>query len=57
MKKKEKNSQVRLELDGPLLEHFKIVKENYGVKRNTDVLRLLVNDKYQEMFGTKTEST
>jgi hypothetical protein len=46
---------VRLELTGPMLDKFRAIKEYYGTKRNTDLIRLLIADKYEKLEQAKTK--
>ena len=46
---------VRVELEGEALRRFKIVKEYYGMVRNTEVLHLLISQKYEELERRKQQ--
>jgi hypothetical protein len=40
---------IRLDFRGPEAEKFKIVKEYMGLKQNTEVIRALISEKYNEI--------
>jgi len=40
---------VRVEFKDEMAKKFEAVKKSLGLENNTDVLRLLVNDKYKEI--------
>ncbi len=46
---------VRLELTGEMLERFRAVKKYYGMKRNTEILRALIAEKYDKLEQAKTK--
>jgi hypothetical protein len=46
---------VRVELEGEALRRFKIVKEYYGMVRNTEVLHLLISQEYEELERRKQQ--
>jgi hypothetical protein len=39
---------VRIELQGETLRQFKTIKQYYGLVRNSEVLHLLITQKYEE---------
>ncbi len=41
--------QVKVIFDGELQEKFEAVKRHFGVRNNTDLLRLLITMKYDEL--------
>ena len=43
-KEKEKEIDVRVKLDGTLSEKFRRLKEAYGLKNNTEVIRRLITE-------------
>jgi hypothetical protein len=43
-------SQVRVEFEGELQRRFEKLKKYYGLENGTEVVRLLVNDKYMQLF-------
>lgn len=45
-----KQSQVRVEFEGELLKRFEIIKKFYGLENNTEVIRVLLNEKYKQLF-------
>ncbi len=40
---------VRVEFKDEMVRKFETVKKSLGLQNNTDVLRLLVNEKYKEI--------
>jgi len=42
--------QVRVEFSGELLKRFEIIRKYYGIENATEVIRVLVNDKYKQLF-------
>ena len=42
--------QVRVEFEGELLKKLNIVRKYYGLENATEVIRILVNDKYKQIF-------
>jgi hypothetical protein len=48
--KSEETSQVRVELEGELQRRFVILKKYYGLENNTELVRILVNEKYKQAF-------
>jgi hypothetical protein len=50
VKNEETTSQVRVELEGELQRRFGILKKYYGLENNTELVRVLINDKYKQMF-------
>ena len=45
----EENINVRVEFKDEMVSKFETVKKSLGLQNNTDVLRLLVNEKYKEI--------
>lgn len=45
----EERSQVKLEFSGELLEKINAIKKHYGVKSNSELIRILVNEKAREL--------
>lgn len=41
-----KKINIKLELDGELLDKFEFIKEKLGVKNNTEVIRVLINREF-----------
>lgn len=54
----EEEVNVRVEFKGEMAEKFNKVKEELGVKNNTEVLRILVTRKFSEIVrrGPEEES-
>jgi len=42
--------QVRVEFSGELLKRLEIIRKYYGIENATEVIRVLVNDKYKQLF-------
>ena len=49
----EEEVNVRVEFKGEMAEKFNKVKDELGVKNNTEVVRILINRKFSEMFKSK----
>jgi hypothetical protein len=47
---KHETSQVRVELEGELQKRFETLKKHYGLENNTELVRILVNEKYKQLF-------
>jgi hypothetical protein len=47
---KHETSQVRVELEGELKRRFEILKKYYGLENNTELVRILLNEKYKQLF-------
>ena len=47
--------QVRVKFGGELLKRLQIIKKYYGIENATEVIRVLVNDKYKQLFPNKTK--
>ena len=45
--------QVRVEFEGELLKKLQTIKGYYGVENATEVIRVLVNDKYKQLFPSE----
>lgn len=45
----EETVNVRVEFKDEMAKKFEAVKKHLGLENSTDVLRLLVNDKYKEI--------
>lgn len=45
----EETINVRVEFKDEMAKKFEAVKKHLGLQNSTDVLRLLVNDKYKEI--------
>lgn len=41
--------QVRVEFKGDLLKKFEAIKKHYGLENATEVMRVLVHDKYKQL--------
>jgi len=41
---------VRVEFEGGSLKRLDILKKYFGVENYTDLIRVLVNDKYRQIF-------
>ena len=46
---------VRVEFRGELATRFETVKSMIGLQNNTDLMRLLVNEKYNQLNPKKTD--
>jgi len=44
------SSQVRVELEGELQRRFGILMKYYGLTNNTELVRILINEKYRQAF-------
>jgi hypothetical protein len=42
--------QVRVEFEGELQKRFEILKKYYGLENNTELVRILINEKYKQLF-------
>ena len=51
--KEEEVLQLRVPLEGEFLQRFLLLKKKYGVKSNTEVIRALIKEKYDEIVGTR----
>jgi len=53
-RQKDENSppQVKVVFDGDLQKKFEAVKSHYGVRNNSDLIRLLITSKYDELKKT-----
>jgi high-affinity K+ transport system ATPase subunit B len=52
--KREDATTIRIELEGKMLERFNVVKEHYGVSRNTNVVRSLISERYDKLREAHT---
>ena len=41
--------QLRLDLQGDLAEKFKAIKQRKGIVNNTDVVRFIINEAYEDL--------
>lgn len=48
-----KKIDIRVILDGSVAEKFRIIKETLGLENNTDLIRLLIHEKYLEILKEK----
>ena len=53
MKKKAENEMMMIELSGPMLERFNVVKKHYGETESTEVVRRLICDSYDKIQGQR----
>jgi hypothetical protein len=53
MKKKAENEMMMIELSGPMLERFNVVKKHYGITDSTEVVRRLICDTYDKIQGQR----
>jgi hypothetical protein len=53
MKKKTENEMMMIELSGPMLERFNVVKKHYGITESTEVVRRLICETYDKMQGQR----
>ena len=44
---------VHLELEGVLLKRFEVIKKYYGLEDNDEVIRVLLDKKYEQLFPKK----
>jgi len=47
--------RIRLDLEGQIEQRFLKIKESYGLSANTDVMRLLITEKYKEVKKEELE--
>ena len=52
----EESINVRVEFKDEMALKFEAVKKHLGLQNSTDVLRLLVNDKYNELSQANQET-
>lgn len=52
----EETINVRVEFKDKMAEKFETVKKHLGLQNSTDVLRLLVNNKYKEISQEHQEA-
>ena len=45
---------VRLELEGALLKRFEVLKKYYGLEDDDEVIRVLLYEKYKQLFPKET---
>jgi hypothetical protein len=56
-KKMEKQKlNIRLELKGENAKKFHTIKQRYGLKKNTEIIRFLISQAYAEIEGQKNSS-
>lgn len=48
-----KGEAMIIELSGPMLERFNVVKKHYGETESTEVVRRLICDSYDKMQGQR----
>jgi len=46
-------SEVRVDIEGELLKEFEIVKKDLGLEDDAEVIRVLINKKYEQLFPKK----
>lgn len=42
-----------LQLEGTLLKRFEVLKKYYGIEDDTEVIRVLLYEKYKQLFPKK----
>jgi len=47
--------RIRLDLEGQIEQNFLKIKEYYGIHTNTDVMRLLITEKFKEIKKEELE--
>ena len=54
MKGKDKRDKIylRVNLRGLILKRFLALKEYYGVENDTELVRILISQEYQRIFGS-----
>jgi hypothetical protein len=56
-KKMEKQKlNIRLELKGENAKKFTAIKQRYGLKKNTEIIRFLISQAHAEIEGQKNSS-
>jgi len=56
-KKMEKQKlNIRLELKGENAKKFHTIKQRYGLKKNTEIIRFLISQEYAKIEGQKNSS-
>lgn len=51
MKRKTKSEAMLIELSGPMFEHFNFLKQYYGETESTEVVRRLICESYDKLYG------
>lgn len=46
---------LRVDLDGDLVRKFQAIKKRMGLKNNTEVIRSLINQRYDELQPQEAE--
>ena len=46
-------SEVRVDIEGELLKEFEFVKKDLGLEDDAEVIRVLINKKYKQLFPKK----
>lgn len=52
--KTEDATTIRIELKGRILGQFKTLKDYYGLNRNTNIVRTLINERYEKLHEAHT---
>lgn len=52
----EQGITLRVDLDSKTSKKFEAIKEELGLKHNTEVIRSIINDRYSEISQIETEA-
>jgi hypothetical protein len=52
-KKSEKNleKELRISMDDDFFQKLERIKNYFGIKNNTEMIRFMIKDKFRELFG------
>jgi len=42
---------IKVELSDPLSENFQKIKQHYGLKKNSALMRLIIQNEFKRIFG------
>ena len=42
---------IRIDLEGDLAKYFLLLKKRRGIKNNSELVRMLIAEEYQRVFG------
>ena len=45
--------ELRISMDVEFFERLEKIKDYYGIRNNTEIIRFMINDKYRQLFGEK----
>jgi len=51
-KGKKDEFQVKVELRGEMVKRFNAIKREWGLESKSEVIRKIIEQKYQDIFGT-----